>query len=61
MRSKHSKEKNLHAPRSHKNSATLHDKDIKDSSEYEQGAHDVVDEDARRSRDKARRHNEKLI
>ena len=61
MRSKHSKEKNLHGPRTHKNSTTLHDKDIKDSSEYVECAHDVVGEDARRSRDKARRHNERLI
>lgn len=61
MRSKYSKEKNLHGPRTHKNPTNLHDKDMKDSSEYEQGAHDTVGEDARRSRDKARRHNEKLI
>ena len=61
MRSKNTKERNIHGPRSHKNSATLHDNDMKDSSEYSEGAHDVVGEDARKSRDKARRHNEKLI
>lgn len=61
MRSKKSKQKNLHAPRIHKSSTNLHDKDMKDSSEYEEGAHDVVGEDARLSRDKARRHNERLI
>lgn len=61
MRSKKSKQKNLHATRIHKNPNNLHDKDMKDSSEYVEGAHDVVGEDARHSRDKARRHNERLI
>jgi len=60
MASRSNKQKNTHAPRIHKNSATLHDKDMKDSTEYE-GAHDAVGEDARKSRDKARRHNERLI
>lgn len=46
---------------SRKQTTTLHDKDMKDSSEYTEGAHDVVGEDARKSRNKARQHNEKLI
>lgn len=61
MRSKYSKEKNIHGPRTHKNPTTLHDKDMKNSSEYTEGAHDEIGEDARKSRDKARRHNERLI
>lgn len=61
MRSRKSKEKNLHAPRTHKNATTLHDKDMKESDEYSEGAHDVVGEDARKSRDKAHRYNNKLI
>lgn len=61
MRSKKSKQKNLHGTRVHKNSTTLHDKDMKDESEYTEGAHDTVGEDARRSRNKARQHNERLI
>lgn len=60
MRSRNRKQKNLHGPRVHKNSTTLHDKDMLDSNEYE-GSHTVIGEDARRSRDKARRHNERLI
>ncbi|MES2801916.1 MAG: hypothetical protein V4654_05445 [Bdellovibrionota bacterium] len=46
---------------SRKNPTALHDKDMKDSSEYTEGAHDVVGEDARKSRNKARQHNERLI
>lgn len=61
MRSKNSKQKNLHGARVHKNPATLHDKDMKDESEYTEGAHDTVGEDARKSRNKARQHNERLI
>lgn len=61
MRSKNTKQRNIHGPRSHKNANTLHDKDMKDESEYTEGAHDVVGEDARKSRNKARQHNERLI
>lgn len=61
MRSKRKYDKNFHISRANKNPKTLHDKDMKDSSEYVAGAHDVVGEDARKSRDKARRFNDKLI
>lgn len=61
MRSKNTKQRNIQGPRSHKNATTLHDKDMKDESEYTEGAHDVVGEDARKSRNKARQHNERLI
>ncbi len=60
MASRSNKHKKSQVTRVHKNSATLHDNDMKDSTEYE-GAHDVVGEDARKSRNKARQHNEKLI
>ena len=44
----------------HKTSASLHDHDIKNSSEYTEGAHDVVGENARKSRDKAADFERKL-
>lgn len=61
MASRSNKHKKSQVTRVHKNSATLHDKDMKDSEEYAEGAHDEVGEDARKSRNKARQHNERLI
>ena len=60
MKSRKGKEKSPNKSRLHKTSTTLHDNDMKDASEYE-GAHDFVGEDARASREKARRYNDKLI
>lgn len=61
MKSRKGKQKSPNKSRSHKSSATLHENDMVDSTEYTEGAHDIVGEDARASRDKARRHNERLI
>lgn len=62
MRSKRAyKDKNYRGPRTDKKAPTIHDKNMLESEEYVEGAHDVVGEDARKSRDKAFRHNEKLI
>lgn len=61
MKSRKGKQKSPNKSRSHKSSATLHENDMKDSTEYADGAYDTIEEDARASRDKARRHNERLI
>ncbi len=60
MKSRKGKEKSPNKSRLHKTSSNLHHNDIKDSDEYE-GAHDIVGEDARASRDKSKRYNDKLI
>lgn len=60
MRNKKTKQKNNHEHRIHKNSTTLHDQNMVESTKYE-GSHTVIGEEARKSRDKARRHNDRLI
>ena len=61
MKSRVGKQKSPNKSRSHKSPAILHENDMKDSTEYTEGAHDVVGEDARASRDKARSHNNRLM
>lgn len=61
MKSRIGKQKSPNKSRSHKSVAILHESDMKDSSEYKEGAHDIVGEDARASRDKAKSHNNRLI